>query len=79
MEVFKRICSNPWCKGPFEFTENDYIKTEDGLQEPKECKKCKSFDNQLSGGVEWKDKTYEGDRWGDGPHEIRYKVTNYKQ
>jgi hypothetical protein len=44
---------------------------------PSVCKKCKSFDTELSGGVEWKDKEYEGDIW-DGPHQIKYKVTNFK-
>ena len=44
-----------------------------------QCKKCKSFATELSGGVEWKDKTYEGDRWDNNkPHQITYKVTNYK-
>ena len=56
----------------------NFIKTEDGLVHPKECNKCRSFDKELSGGVEWKDRTYEGSRFDDRPHEIKYKVTNYK-
>ena len=78
MESFKSVCSNPWCKGHFTYTELNFIKTEDGLVHPKECKKCRSFDKELSGGVEWKDRTYEGSRFDDRPHEIKYKVTNYK-
>ena len=45
---------------------------------PTNCNKCKSFDTELSGGVEWKDRTYDGSRFDDMPHEIKYKVTNYK-
>ena len=78
MEEFKSVCSNPWCKGYFTYTENDLIKTDEGLVRPKECKKCKSFATDLSGGVEWKDKEYEGDKWDRMPHQIKYKVTNYK-
>jgi hypothetical protein len=79
MEIFNSICQNPWCKGQYSYTENDFVKTEDGLEPPKQCKKCKSFATELSGGVEWKDKTYEGDRWDNNrPHQITYKVTNYK-
>ena len=42
------------------------------------CKKCKSFNNNLSAGVEWATKEYEGSRMDGMPHEIKYKVTNYK-
>lgn len=48
------------------------------MSEPKVCKKCLSFDNELSGGIEWIDKSYEGNRFDNEPHQIRYKVTNYK-
>lgn len=77
METFTNICSNPWCKGQFTYTENNFIKTDEGLKHPTECQKCYSFSKELSGGVDWKDKSYEGSRY-DGPHEIKYKVTNYK-
>jgi hypothetical protein len=78
MEIFNLVCSNPWCKAHFSYTELNFIKTEEGLIHPKECLKCKSFSEEMSGGVEWKDKTYEGSRFDDKPHEIKYKVTNYK-
>jgi hypothetical protein len=45
---------------------------------PKTCNKCRSFDTELSGGVEWKDKEYEGSRFDGMPHRISYKVTNFK-
>jgi hypothetical protein len=32
----------------------------------------------MSGGVEWKDKTYEGERFDGVAHQISYKVTNFK-
>jgi hypothetical protein len=45
---------------------------------PRVCPKCRSFASELSGGVEWKDKEYEGSRFDSTPHQFRYKVTNYK-
>ena len=48
------------------------------MQPPKTCSKCRSFDTNLSGGVTWTDKEYEGSRFDGMPHEIRYKVTNFK-
>ena len=78
MTVFNSICSNPWCKLPFSYTENDYIKVDEEVREPKVCKKCNSFDKELSGGVEWNDKSYEGPINDNEPHQIRYKVTNFK-
>lgn len=77
-EEFTSVCSNPWCKATFRYTENDFIKSEGQLIHPKECKKCKSFSNEMSGGVEWKDKTYEGDRFDGVARQISYKVTNFK-
>jgi hypothetical protein len=78
MNTFNSICSNPWCKAPYSYTENDFYMIEGVLTEPKTCKKCFSFSNELSGGVEWIDKSYDGNRFDNEPHQIRYKVTNYK-
>jgi|LauGreDrversion4_2_1035121.scaffolds.fasta_scaffold334649_2 hypothetical protein len=78
MNMLSTICSNPWCKGTFTFPESDIVELPDGSKSgPKQCPKCVSFDTQLSGGVTWKDKSYEGNRFDNMPHEIRYKVTNY--
>lgn len=77
METFNSVCSNPWCKAHFSYTELNFIKTDDGMIHPKQCQKCRSFDKELSGGVEWKDRTYEGSI-DTGAHEIKYKVTNYR-
>lgn len=77
MEQLKAVCKNPWCKGTFTINESDIKMDGDKKIYPTVCKKCKSFDTELSGGVEWKDKEYEGDLW-DGPHQIKYKVTNFK-
>lgn len=74
MEEFKAICKNPWCKATFLYKEEDMI---DNCA-PIQCKKCKSFNNNLSAGVEWATKEYEGSRMDGMPHEIKYKVTNYK-
>jgi len=91
MEKMKTICRSPWCKATFFYTEEDMIVVTDKrsskidaiLEEvekspPTHCNKCRSFDNELSGGVEWRDKEYEGSRFDGMPHQIRYKVTNYK-
>lgn len=78
MEEFMSVCSNPWCKSTFTYTEFDFIKSDENLIHPNQCKKCRSFSNEMSGGVEWKDKTYEGDRFDGMPHQISYKVTNFK-
>jgi hypothetical protein len=67
-------CSNQWCKAPFTFNDLELI---DG-QEPKTCKKCQSFDTELSGGVTWQEREYEGSRYTNEPHQITYKVTNFK-
>lgn len=79
MEEYNLVCQNPWCKGHFICKESDMINTENGKEFPKKCHKCNSFSDELSGGIEWKDKTYEGSRWDKQPHQIIYKVTNYKQ
>jgi hypothetical protein len=82
-EQFKSVCKNPWCKSTFYYTESDMI-IEKGLfgrvnkLKPPVCNKCKSFDNELSGGVTWTDKTYEGSRFDNTPHQISYKVTKWK-
>jgi len=78
MEEFREVCQNPWCKATFTYTENDFIKSEVSLIHPRQCKKCRSFSDEMSGGVEWKDKTYEGGRFDGTPHQISYKVTNFK-
>lgn len=73
MEEFRTVCSNPWCKATFIFTEND---VKDGVQ-PTKCDKCNSFNNELSAGVTWSDKKYEGDRFDGMPHQMTYKVRNF--
>ena len=91
MEKMKTVCRSPWCKATFFYTEEDMIvltdkrssKIDEILEEvekapPTHCNKCRSFDTELSGGVEWKDREYEGSRFDGMPHQIRYKVTNYK-
>jgi len=92
MEQMKTVCKNPWCKATFFYKESDMItlkndnrtsKIDNLLDEaektpPTQCFKCKSFDTDLSGGVEWKDKEYEGSRFDGSAHQIKYKVTNYK-
>lgn len=82
-EQRKAVCRNPWCKATFIFTLSDMKvvgKDESGeniLEEPKFCKKCQSFDKELSGGVEWKDKEYK-DEVDSKYHQIKYKINRYR-
>ena len=93
MEQMKTVCNSPWCKATFFYKEEDMIpvntdirksKIDSVLDEevekvpPRVCPKCKSFDTELSGGVNWTDKEYEGSRFDGTPHQLKYKVTNYK-
>jgi len=61
----KMLCSNPWCKATCDVNE-DY--------ESKECPKCLSFGNDMSGGVTWTEKKYEGSRFDGHAHQIDIKV-----
>lgn len=64
----KSVCQNKWCKATFEHA---------GDEPPRECPKCASMSGELSGGVSWTDKSYEGPRLDGMPHQIKVKVTNY--
>ena len=78
MELKYEICQSPWCKARFEYKESEMVENEDGvLVPPKTCSKCRSFETELSGGVEWKDKEYEGSRFDGMPHQIKYKINKY--
>ena len=61
----KALCKNPWCKAPFEY---------EGDTTPNSCWKCQSFEGELSGGVTWVEKKYEGPRFDNQPHEIKINV-----
>lgn len=79
MEELKSVCRSPWCKATFVYSEIDMSIDERGQKNPPiTCNKCKSFNTELSGGVEWKDKEYEGSRFDSTPHEIKYRVTNFR-
>jgi len=73
----RTVCSNPWCKATFFFTELDCKKVDDSIIEPKFCQKCKSFETELSGGITWQDKEYEGDRFDPIPQEFKYKIRKF--
>jgi hypothetical protein len=87
MEQLRAVCRNAWCKSTFFFNESEMTIIDGGKKseteqitmiEPPYCPKCRSFNNDLSGGVEWKDREYEGSRIDSTPHQIKYKVTNFK-
>lgn len=65
MDAKKSVCRNKWCKSTFEYIGNEA---------PEFCKKCESFDKDLSGGVTWSDKNYEGSRYDGMPHMTSIKV-----
>lgn len=65
----KSVCQNKWCKATFEHGEQE---------PPSECPKCRSMSDELSAGVTWTDKTYEGPRMDGMPHRERIKITNYR-
>lgn len=69
------ICSNLWCKALFVFTDDDIVND----VQPNVCDKCKSFDKELSGGVSWVEKKYEGDRFDVNPHQMNDKISNFTQ
>lgn len=78
MEENKAICRNPWCKGTFFYTECDLVLSDNGDKMPPiQCPKCRSFSEELSGGVEWKEKRYEGSRMDGMPHQIDIKVKKF--
>lgn len=76
-ETLKTVCNNPWCKATFIYTENDCKEIDGEKIKPKVCKKCQSFNNELSGGVTWENKVYEGDRFDNTPHEFKYKIRKF--
>lgn len=72
------ICQNPWCKATFQFSEAEATEENGVRLPPRQCHKCVSFGSELSGGVTWTTKEYEGSRFDGTPHQIRYKVTNFR-
>jgi predicted CopG family antitoxin len=67
----KLICKNFWCKAHFEVLDELYNEDKETYSV---CKKCRSFDKQLSGGVTNNGvREYEGSRYDPDPQEIDYK------
>ncbi len=91
MQQMISVCKNPWCKAHFPYTENDMVvvtenstnmKINQIIEEvqkmpPQVCPKCRSFDTELSGGVTWTEKKYEGKRFDGLPHPISVNVSKY--
>jgi hypothetical protein len=72
------VCKNPWCKATFFYKEEEKVTSEDGvISPPPICSKCKSFDSELSGGVTWKDKKYDGSRFDGTSHQTAIKINKY--
>ena len=64
-EIKTTLCTMPWCRVRFAY---------DGDEAPTECPKCRSFDRDLSGGVTWTEKKYEGSRDDGMFHPIDIRV-----
>ena len=64
-EIKTTLCSMPWCRVRFGYIGDDI---------PLECPKCRSFDKELSGGVTWTDKKYDGPRDDGHAHPIDIRV-----
>lgn len=70
---YKAGCSNPWCKAKFTFQSEIPLEEMDNI--PTECPKCISFNTGgFSGGINWTDKQYAGDRNDGQPHQIKINV-----
>lgn len=67
--TFMNVCKNPWCKGHYQKTET---------HDKDVCPKCFSFDNELSGGISWDEKKYEGSRFDGLPHQISIKINKWE-
>jgi hypothetical protein len=78
MEILRTVCRNQWCKATFEYTQSDLQQVDDELVPPQQCKKCRSFSDELSGGVEWSERNYTNDVPLRGPISFRHKVTNFR-
>ena len=73
-KVIERSCKNFWCKVRFEVEEEKYNEDTETFGQ---CKKCRSFSNELSGGVTNNGfKEYDGDRFDSQVHEIDIKSLN---
>lgn len=77
MEEYKAVCTNPWCKATFRYKERDIKIEGDKKTPPSVCNKCVSFDRQLSSGIKWETREYEGNPW-EGLAITKYKVNLYK-
>lgn len=65
MEEKKSVCKNPWCKSTFIYTIEEA---------PHQCWKCQSYNDELSAGVTWTEKTYEGSRFDGQAHPISINI-----
>lgn len=66
------ICSNKWCKCKYTIEKDRYYN--DNM---KTCDKCRSFDNEISGGVSYNSKSYSGERFDNKPHQTEFKFSDY--
>ena len=90
--MMRTVCKNPWCKATFDYKEEDMIAIDsDDVRESKidgildegkkmpraQCPKCRSFNDDLSGGVTLKEKKYEGSRMDGMAHPISIKINKF--
>ncbi len=58
----KGICKNKWCRATFFY---------DGAEQPEQCYKCKSFDQDVSAGVTWAEKSFPSEAKPPINHQIK--------
>jgi hypothetical protein len=68
-----KVCINPWCKATYIVKDTD--------DSSNKCKKCISFDTELSSGITWNDRVYESNDENPNAHgylPLKYNITKYK-
>ena len=68
MNIIKCVCSKPFCKATFEIVKD----VSDDIY-PEFCPKCVAQETYVT----FTEKSYEGNRWDDAPHQFVYKIKKY--
>ena len=72
-EKSEYICRNSYCKSKYMEIRKNYYSSD----RYKTCKKCRSFNEELSDGVTFNKKQYSGERYDNKSHETQFKFSDY--
>lgn len=72
-EKGKYICRNKYCKA----TYNEYKELYKESERYKMCKGCRKSNEELSGGVNFENKQYRGERFDKSKHETEFKFSDF--